>query len=465
MQAEAGRRDMVTVESRRPPFDLDAECAVLSSVMVDPSAFDKVAEHLRPEDFYSEAHRRIFEAHVALALANIPIDVVQTATWLRDHERLAQVGGVAYLTETLNAAPAVANVEAYASTVRDKSTARKALRVCQKYTAVGYSAYGTAVEYINSISSEIHEIACSDQRSSYEKIGPIIQQNIQAAADASKAGKSVTGLPTYLDRYDRLTSGMHNGELTIVAARPGLGKTSLALNIALNVATAPAPVGAIVFSLEMPRSQLGMRILCSEARIDLVRFRNGLMSPSDWTRLSAAAVKVNPAPLWVDDQPAITLVEMRAKTRRAMAEAATAGTPIRLVVVDYLQLMKGTGQEGSREQEVSGVSRGLKALAKELNIPVLALAQLNRKNEDRSDKRPQLSDLRESGAIEQDADNIVFIYRDQKYNAETEDRNIAELILGKHRNGPTDTVRVRFDEQYTRFDNLSEIEDTDRYAD
>jgi len=473
--------EAVGVEGRVPPHDLDAEAAVLSAVMVDPLAFDKVNELLRPEQFYSEAHRRIYEASVDLSAAGKPVDVVQVATWLRDCERLAQVGGVAYLTEVLNAAPAVANVVAYARTIHEKWRVRQLILTCQRVTAQGYAGYGDAQQFIDSAEQSIYDIARTRESSSVQTLRDVMQETFRRITKATERGARIIGIPTGFDRYDRLTSGLHDGELTIVAARPGMGKTSLVLNMAANVASPQQLEGArdpnerweepgygvVFFSLEMPREQIVNRLLCSEARVDVSRVRTGMLTPSDWSKLTQAAAHLANLNVWVDDSAALSILELRSKVRRLQAEfdrvdPATGDKKQRigLVVVDYLQLMKGREYTHSREQEISEISRGLKQLAKELSLPVIALSQLNRAVETRGEKskRPQLSDLRESGAIEQDADNICFIYRDDYYNKETADPNIAELIIAKQRNGPVDAVRVRFDKQYTRFDNLADGE-------
>jgi replicative DNA helicase len=474
-------QEPTTVEGRIPPHDLNAEAAVLSAVMVDTLAFDKVNEFLRPEHFYSEAHRRIYEASLELSAVGKPVDVVQVATWLRDHERLAQVGGMAYLTEVLNAAPAVANVVAYGRTIHEKWRVRQLILACQRVTAQGYAGYGEAQQFIDSAEQAVYDIARTRESSSLHLLRDVMQETFRRITKATERGARITGISTGFDRYDRMTSGLHDGELTIVAARPGMGKTALVVNMAINVASpqqlenARDPndrweepgYGVVVFTLEMPREQIVNRMLCSEARVDVSRVRTGMLTPSDWSKLTQAAAHLANLNLWVDDTPAVSLFEVRSKVRRLQAEfdkvdPATGDKKQRigLVVVDYLQLMRGRENAASREQEISEISRGLKQLAKELSLPVIALSQLNRAVETRGEKskRPQLSDLRESGAIEQDADNICFIYRDDYYNKETAERNLAELIIAKQRNGPTDIVRVRFDAQYTRFDNLADGE-------
>ncbi len=480
-------REVTVIEGRVPPHDLDAEAAVLSAVMNDKLAFDKVAELLRPEHFYSEAHRRIFEACVDLSSRGTTPDIVSAGSWLRDRDRLAQVGGMAYMTTVINAAPALANVVAYGRTIHEKYRIRQLILACQRVSAQGYAGYGDAQSFIDSAEQAVYDIARTRESSTVHPLKTVLHETFDRIAKANARGARITGTPTGFDRYDRITSGLHAGELTIVAARPGMGKTSLVLNMATNVASAQELVsahdpndrwiepghGVVVFSLEMPREQIVQRMLCSEAKVDVSKVRTGMLTKSDWERLTQAAGRLAGLNLWIDDTPAIGLLDLRSKVRRLQAEFDRKDGPpgegrgagetkqrIGLVVVDYLQLMRGRENAASREQEISEISRGLKQLAKELSVPVIALSQLNRAVETRSEKgkRPQLSDLRESGAIEQDADNICFIYRDDYYNKESAERNVAELIVAKQRNGPTDTVRVRWDGQYTRFDNLAEGE-------
>ena len=476
--------ESIAIEGRVPPHDLDAEAAVISAVMLDPLAFDKVNEFLKPEHFYSEAHRRIHEACVELAAEGKPVDVVQVATWLRDRERLAQVGGMAYLTEVLNAAPAVANIVSYARTIHEKFRVRQLILACQRVTAQGYAGYGEAQQFIDSAEQAVYDIARTRESTSVFPLRDVMQETFRRMMKATERGARIIGIPTGFDRYDRITSGLHDGELTIVAARPGMGKTSLVLNMAINVASPQQLESArdpnerweepgyavVIFSLEMPREQIVNRMLCSEARVDVSRVRTGMLAPSDWSKLTQAAAHLNTLNVWVDDSATLSILELRSKVRRLQAEfdrtdAATGEKKQRLglVMVDYLQLMRGRENANSREQEISEISRGLKQLAKELSLPVIALSQLNRAVETRGEKskRPQLSDLRESGAIEQDADNICFIYRDDYYNKESTERSVAELIIAKQRNGPTDTVKVKFDAQYTRFEDLPEGQYTD----
>lgn len=475
-------REPPTSAGRVPPHDLDAEAAVLSAILLKRDALDQVAELLLPEHFYSEANGRIFEAALALALSNQPIDIVQVASWLRDREKLQQIGGLAYLAQVVDATPAVAHVQAHAKTVREKWRLRRLIAECQRLSAEGYGDVGSVQEFIDGAEQAVYELARSVETSNVQPIAQVLRVAFDQISKAAERGDRITGISTGYDKLDEKTAGLHDGDLTIVAARPGMGKTSFVLNLAVNVASprrvaTPSPgqqgyggaerhepgFGVAVFSLEMPREQLATRMVCSEGRVDVGKLRGGHLGPDDWRKLTEAASFLSALPIWLDDTPAIGLLELRAKCRRIQAEynrEATAEHPgqrVGLVVIDYLQLMSGRQGVSSREQEISEISRGLKQLAKELRVPVIALSQLNRGVETRAgkDKRPQLSDLRESGAIEQDADMIMFIYRDEYYNPETtEHRGIAELIIAKQRNGPTGKVMTRFTSSCTRFDSL-----------
>ncbi len=467
-----------TVDGRVPPHDLDAEAAVLSAVLVDDGAFDKIGEFLKPEHFYSEAHRRIYEACRELKGRGQPIDMIQVGTWLKDRDRIQQVGGMAYLTEILNTAPELANVVAYAKTIHEKWRVRQLILTCQRVTAQGYVDYGDAQEFIDGTEQAIYNLARTSESTNIEPLRSVLIKSFTRITEAAKRGEAITGVSSGFKRYDNLTAGLHEGDLTIVAARPGMGKTSFVLNMAVNVAQPKGRVtdgqerwdepgiGVAVFSLEMPREQLANRMLCSEARVDVSKLRSGHLGKDDWNKLTKGASFLSSLPVWIDDSSGLSLLELRAKVRRLQAEYdrkdenGRKTQRVGLVIIDYLQLMKGRDGAASREQEISEISRGLKGLAKELQLPVIALSQLNRSVEQREkNKRPQISDLRESGAIEQDADNIVFIYRDDYYNKDDPSvQNLAELILAKQRNGPTGTAKVRFEKQYTRFEDLAEGE-------
>lgn len=466
--------------ARVPPHDLDAEAAVLSAILLDRDALDRVLDTLKAEHFYAEAHRRIFEAAIDLSSKGSPIDIVSVAGWLRDRERLAQVGGAAYLGQLVDAVPAVAHLPMYAKMVREKWRVRQLISTCQRVAAEGYGDVGDVQSFVDKAEQTIYDIARTPESSSVQRLQPIIKTIFDQLTELAQRGERLTGTPTGFERLDAMTSGLHKGELTIVAARPGMGKTSLVLNMAVNVAaprtiTTPGPsgieetrevpgFGVAVFSLEMPREQLASRMMCSEGRVDVSKLRQGYLNERDWQNLTQAAAFLHRLPIWIDDTPGLNVMELRAKVRRLQAECSKGeadATRIGLVVIDYLQLMSGRKDAQSREQEISEISRNLKQLSKELEVPVIALSQLNRAVETRTtkDKRPQLSDLRESGAIEQDADNIFFIYRDDYYNREeSEEKGIAEVIVAKQRNGPTGKVKVRWSAEYTRFDNLAPSE-------
>jgi replicative DNA helicase len=470
---------------RVPPNELDAEAAVLSAVLLDADAFDRVQEVLAPEHFYADANRRIYEAVLDLkSAAGQPVDIVSVATWLRDRNRLAQVGGTPYLAQLADATPAVAHVENHARLIREKWRLRQLISTCQRFAAEGYAGCEDVQAFIDSAEQSIFDIARVPSTSSIVSAKDAIHKAFDILTETARRGGGVTGIETGFRELDRMCSGLHRGDLYIVAGRPGMGKTAFVLNLCVNVAS-PRPVepradgdqyfeapaeqpgeGVLFCSLEMPREQLAARLLASEARVDMSGIRSGRPQREDWPKLTEAAARLSRLPLWIDDTPALTLLDLRAKIRRLQAEIARGDSHVPakslgLVAIDYLQLMQGRRDAGSREQEISELSRGLKALAKEMGVPVLALSQLNRAVETRTtkDKRPQLSDLRESGAIEQDADAIFFIYRDFYYFKENaEKRGVAEIIVAKQRNGPTGTFETRYTEAYVRFDNLASEE-------
>ena len=483
---------LVPSGGRVPPHDLDAEAAVLSAILLDTDAFDRVQETLAPEHFYADANRRVYEAVLDLKSAvGQPVDIVSVANWLRDRSRLAQVGGTPYLAQLADATPAVAHVENHARIIREKWRTRQLIATCQHVTAQGYAGVENVQEFIDSAEQAVFDIARVPATSSVVSAKEAIHRAFDILTETARRGGGVTGIETGYTGLDRLCSGLHRGDLYIVAARPGMGKTAFVLNLAVNVASPKsvrppaegepyfeAPVeepgfGVLFCSLEMPREQLAARLLAAEARVNMSAIRSGRPLREDWPKLTDAAARLSRLPLWIDDTPALTLLDLRAKIRRLQAEIQRGDSHVPaqglgLVAVDYLQLMQGRRDAQSREQEISELSRGLKQLSKEMSVPVLALSQLNRAVETRTtkDKRPQLSDLRESGAIEQDADTIVFIYRDEYYFREsTEKKGVAELIVAKQRNGPTGTVETRFTEAYTRFDNLASEDNFDQFDD
>ncbi len=435
-----------------PPNALDAEKAILGGILLENNAMNVVLETLSTGDFYSEANAKLFEVMTELFRRGQPIDQVTLREALVQGSKLASVGGDEYVLSLSNTIPSVSNIESHARIVREKSVVRSLIQTCHEVVSRGYGDYGPFEEFLDQSESSIFAVARERARHPYEHVKDVVMRTFQEIHETANRGEAITGLPTGYKKLDEMTAGMHAGDLIIVAGRPGMGKTSFALNVAHHAChKSKTPVA--VFSLEMPKGQLVRRLLGSEARVDGNRIRTGQLLKDDWPKLADAAGALSELPIWIDDTPAITMLELRAKARRLRAE-----TGLSLLVVDYLQLMRSGSRNDSREQEISEISRSLKALAKELEIPVIALSQLNRGVESRGvkDKRPQLSDLRESGAIEQDADTIWFIYRDEVYNRDSDDRGIAEIIIGKQRAGPTGTCRVRFFNEYTRFDDLAE---------
>jgi len=376
---------------------------------------------------------------------------------LKTRGELDDVGGVEYLNSLVNAVPTAANISYYAKIIKEKAILRKLINRATEIVSQSYSNSGDVDEFIDQAERTIFEISEDRVRPSFYPIKDLIKSSFKTIERLYEKRQLITGVPTGFQRLDELTSGLQPSDLIIIAGRPSMGKTALALNIAQN-ASVQAAIPAAIFSLEMSKEQLALRMLCSEAKVDAHRLRGGFLSEADWPKLTRAAGSLSEAPLFIDDTPGLSALEMRAKTRRLKIEHN-----LGLVIVDYLQLMRGRASADSREQEISDISRSLKALAKELSIPVIALSQLNRRVEERGDKRPQLSDLRESGAIEQDADVILFLYREEVYNKSEENRGKAELIIGKQRNGPTDKVDLAFLDKYTRFENLSGLKE-DSYS-
>ncbi len=448
---------MDIMAQRLPPQSLEAETSVLGGVLIENDALNLVLEILQEGDFYRESHRKIFSAILHLYEHSEPVDLITLSEVLKTRGALEDVGGIEYLNSLVNSVPTAANISYYAKIIKEKAILRKLIHRATEIISQSYSNSGDVDEFIDQAERTIFEISEDRVRPSFYPIKDLIKSSFKTIERLYEKRQLITGVATGFQRIDELTSGLQPSDLIIVAGRPSMGKTAFALNIAQN-ASVHGGISSAVFSLEMSKEQLAIRMLCSEAKVDAHRLRGGFLSESDWPRLTRAAGALSEAPIFVDDTPGISALEMRAKARRLKIEHN-----LGLVVVDYLQLMRGRSRSESREQEISDISRSLKALAKELNVPVIALSQLNRRVEERGDKRPQLSDLRESGAIEQDADVILFLYRDEVYNKSEENRGKAEVIIGKQRNGPTDKVDLAFLDKYTRFENLSAIQE-DSYS-
>jgi replicative DNA helicase len=441
--------------SRLPPQDVDAERAVLGSIMISNEAVFSALEELTPEDFYKPAHQIVFRAMTELATKSEPVDTVTMSALLKSKSELEAVGGLAGLVGLSSAVPTAANVKYYSDIVLKKSTLRKLISAA---THVVESAFESpdSDAVVDEAERAIFEVCQAKARRGMTPISEVVAGAFKKIEQLAEQKRAITGVATGIVDLDSLTAGLQPADLIIVAGRPSMGKTSFALGMGMHAALEDGTAVAI-FSLEMSKEQLVMRMLCSEGRIDSARMRGGFLTEEDWPKLARAAGKLSEAPMYIDDSGSASVLEVRAKCRRLSAERG-----LGLVIVDYLQLMKGSPNAQSREQEISEISRGLKALAKELSIPIVALSQLNRGLEQRQEKRPVLSDLRESGAIEQDADVIMFIYRDEVYNQETPERGIAEVIVGKQRNGPIGTVKSKFFHEYTRFENLIEDEHVSR---
>jgi replicative DNA helicase len=435
------------VPERILPHNLEAERSVLGAILIQNDAYNLAAELLRPEDFYRDAHRRIFDKIIALAERGMGVDFVTLKDELDRAGELDTVGGPAYIASLVDGVPRATNVEYYAKIVKEKAVLRNLIAAANTILLDAYEADQDAAEILDRAEHSIFQIAEGRIRAGFVSLYDIAQTSVEAIQKAHEEKKLITGVSTGFDDLDRLTSGLQRSDLIIIASRPSMGKTSLALNIAQYVGTRTSmTVG--VFSLEMSREQLFLRMLSSESQIDGHNLRTGFLRTDDWGRLTEALGVLGQAKIFIDDSPGIGVLEMRAKSRRLAAEHG-----LHLLIVDYIQLMQGRGRFDNRTQELGAISRALKGLAKELNIPVVVLSQLSRGPESRSDHRPQLSDLRESGALEQDADVVLLIYREDRYNPQAANDSVAEIIVAKQRNGPTDTIKLAFIQERTRFEN------------
>ena len=437
---------------RVPPQNIEAEESLLGGILIDPESLNKVIDMVSAEDFYKETHGKIYDIMVGLYEKNEPIDIVTVTSAAKDKGVIDKIGGVTYLSALVDQMPSAANIVQYARMVREKGLLRNLMNVATSIIEKGYALDANVDDYIDDAEKMIFQVSEKKFRPSFLPVKSVVMESVKTIERLYEKKQSVTGVPTGFADLDRLTSGLQPTDLIVVAGRPSMGKTAFAMNIAQYVATmkeGAAPVG--IFSMEMSKEQLVTRLLSSEAEIEHTKLRTGTLSSTEWPKLAYAAGKLSEALIYIDDSPAMGVLELRARARRLKKEHG-----LGLLVVDYLQLMRGgkTAIE-RREQEISEISRFLKALAKELHIPVIAISQLNRMLEQREDKRPKLSDLRESGAIEQDADVIMFIYRDEVYNRDKENnKGLAEIIIGKQRNGPTGIVELSFQDKFATFRNL-----------
>lgn len=436
---------------RIPPQNVEAEQSVLGASLLDKEALSAVTEIIDVLDFYRDDHKEIFEAIMELYERGEPIDLITVSEQLKVRGSLDGIGGLEYLTNLVNAVPTTANVKHYAKIVEEKSILRKLIKASSEIISMGYDA-SEEVDYIlDRAEKGIFDISQKKNDQGFIQIKDILIETFDRLEELYNNKGHVTGIPTGFADLDHKTSGLHNSDLVLIAARPAMGKTSFVLNVAQHAAI-HSQIPVAIFSLEMSKEQLVNRMLCCEAMVDAQKMRTGQLEDSDWQKIAKALGPISEAPIYIDDTPGVTATEIRAKCRRLKMEKN-----LGLIIIDYLQLMEGRGRNDSRQQEISEISRSLKILAKEINVPVLTLSQLSRAPELRADHRPILSDLRESGAIEQDADIVMFLYRDDYYNPETEKRNVAEVIVAKHRNGSTGTVDLAWLGQYTKFANLEKF--------
>jgi len=433
-----------------PPQNLEAEMAVLGSMLIDDNATSVALELLDRNSFYKDAHQKIFQAISELYSANKAVDLITLSDELKRAGVLDEIGGASFLTALANSVPTAANINHYVSIVREKSILRALIGSSTKVVSLCYESEGNIDEVVDTAERLVFEVQDRRTKGTYTHLREIVKDSIETIDRLYQKKEHVTGIPTgYID-FDIKTAGLQRSDLIVVAGRPSMGKSALALGIA-EYAGVVEKIPLAIFSLEMAKEQLVQRMLCAHARVDAHNVRTGYLAASDWPRLTAAAGKLSEAPIFIDDAPAISVMELRTKARRLKAHH-----DIQLIILDYLQLMRGsTFNMESRQQEISEISRSLKALARELHVPVVAISQLSRAVEARQDHRPQLSDLRESGAIEQDADLVALILREEYYNPTPENQGIAEVIIAKQRNGPVGSIKLSFIKEYTRFENLA----------
>jgi replicative DNA helicase len=443
-----------------PPQHIEAEQSVLGGILIENYAINKVMEILKPDDFYRESHRKIYEALIVLSERDEPADSITLTNELKNNGHLDSVGGASYVATLIDLVPTAANIEYYAKIVKEKAILRKLIQTSTEIITQSYEDRGDVEGFLDEAERAIFDISENRVRPSFYPIRDVVKGSFKILERLYEKKELVTGIPSGFKDLDRMTAGFQPSDLIIVAGRPSMGKTAFCLNLA-QYAAIEKKTPIAIFSLEMSKEQLVIRMLCSEAHVEGTKLRSGFLSESDWPRLTIAAGNLSDAPIYIDDTAALSVLELRAKARRLKTERGGLG----MLIVDYLQLMKGRARVESRQQEISEISRSLKALAKELNIPVIAVSQLSRKTEERTGNKPQLSDLRESGAIEQDADLILFIYRDEVYNRSEENpnRGKAEIIIGKQRNGPIGKIELAFLDKFTTFKELYKGETESAY--
>ncbi len=438
--------------ARVPPQNVEAEEYVLGAMLLAPGAIGAVSEICRAEDFYRQSHGRIYRAALALYGKGEPVDAITLTDELDKLGELEDVGGRSRIHELAALVPASANAGHYARIVHEMATLRGLITCGQEIATLGYERPGEVVDLVDRAEQIVFAISQSRVSSEFSHIEQLLKESFERITALYEAGAEVTGIPSGFRDIDRITSGFQPGNLVVIAARPSMGKSALALCMAANMGVR-LDIPVALFTLEMSKAEVTQRLMCSEAKVESQKLRSGKLSPEDWPRLTAACDKLARAPIYVDDTGSITMMEIRSKARRLKTRLPKLG----LIIVDYLQLMTSGSSAENRVQEVSQISRSLKVLARDLEVPIVALSQLSRAVEQRSDKRPILSDLRESGAIEQDSDVVAFIYRDEYYNDESDQQGLAEVIVAKHRNGPTDTVKLSFLKRYAKFADLAAV--------
>lgn len=441
-----------TALDKVPPQNLEAEMAVLGSMLMDDEAIAVAVEKLDRDSFYQDTHKKIFQAILDLYGANKAVDLITLTNELKRAGSLEEVGGASYLTGLVNTVPTAANISHYVGIVKERSTLRALIANATHIVSLCYEAEGSIEDLVDRAEKLIFEVRDKRPESGSVLLKEVVKDSIETIDRLYQNKAHVTGVPTGYVDFDLKTAGLQPSDLIIVAGRPSMGKSALALGIA-EYAGVIEKIPLAIFSLEMSKEQLVQRMLCSHARVDANKVRTGYLATSDWPRLTAAAGKLSEAPIYIDDTPAISVMELRAKARRLKMHH-----DIRLIILDYLQLMRGSGGIENRQQEISEISRSIKALARELSVPIVAVSQLSRAVESRTDHRPQLSDLRESGAIEQDADVVVLILREEYYNPTSDNQGLAEIIIAKQRNGPVGNLKLTFIREYTRFENIARIE-------
>ncbi len=443
-----------------PPQHIEAEQSILGGILIENEAINRVTEILDADDFYRDAHRKIFNALINLSERDEPADLITLTNELQKIDQLDSIGGASYLASLIDSIPTAANIQYYARIVKEKAILRKLIQTSTEIITQSYEDRGDVEGFLDEAERSIFEISEKRVRPSFYPIREIVKESFATIEKLFKKKEAVTGVPSGFKELDRMTAGFQPSDLVIIAGRPSMGKTAFCLDVA-EYAAISNKIPVAIFSLEMSKEQLVIRMLCSQANVEGTRLRTGYLNESDWPKLTIAAGSLSESPIYIDDTAALSVLEMRAKARRLKSDHG-----LGMVIVDYLQLMKGRARVESRQQEISEISRSLKALAKELNIPIIAVSQLSRKTEERTGNRPQLSDLRESGAIEQDADLILFIYRDEVYNRDPDNpnRGKAEVIIGKQRNGPIGKIDLAFLDKFTTFKDLYKGETENTYG-